>query len=286
MDVTRLASALRTADIAHPAHGLDDSGAAGVFDLGTQVRDVHVDVVGVAHVFEAQRLVRDALAREHGLGMRHKQGENVELAGREHDGRAADRDFAAVGVERDRVHGERSGGGQDGSLGRVADRGHRSGADAHAVRHTRPGAGIASARSRPHGLRALQRHADPCEQLLNRKWLGQVIVGAGIEPGYLVHYGIARGNHNHRHVLVLADTSQDLHAVELRQQYIEQDQIVVALQRQVHGGAAVGGVLHLVALVLQLECHKAGDFLLVLYDQDPCHACPPSAITCRRSDFA
>ncbi len=86
MEVTRLASAFRTADIAHPAHGLDDAGAAGVLDLGTQVRDVYVDVVGVAHVFVAQRFVRDALAREHGLGMRHKQGEDVELAGREHDG--------------------------------------------------------------------------------------------------------------------------------------------------------------------------------------------------------
>ena len=73
---------------------------------------------------------------------------------------------------------------------------------------------------------------------------------------------------------MLAYAPQYLHAVELRQQYIEQDQIVVALQRQVHSGAAVGGVFHLVALVLQLERHKAGDFLLVLYDQDPCHACP------------
>ena len=34
MEVTRLASALRAADIAHPAHGLDDAGAAGVLDLG------------------------------------------------------------------------------------------------------------------------------------------------------------------------------------------------------------------------------------------------------------
>ena len=73
---------------------------------------------------------------------------------------------------------------------------------------------------------------------------------------------------------MLADAPQHLHTVELRQQHVEQNQIVVALQRQVHGGAAVGGVLHLVALVLQLECHKAGDFLLVLYDQDSCHVCP------------
>ena len=65
---------------------------------------------------------------------------------------------------------------------------------------------------------------------------------------------------------MFAYAPQHLHAVELRQQHIEQNQIVVALQRQVHGGAAVGGVLHLVALVLQLERHKAGDFLLVLYD--------------------
>lgn len=82
------------------------------------------------------------------------------------------------------------------------------------LRYVRPNA--ANARSRPHGLRALQRHADPGEQFLNRKWLGQVIVGAGIEPGNLVHHGIARGDHNHRHILVLADASQHLHAVELR----------------------------------------------------------------------
>ena len=71
---------------------------------------------------------------------------------------------------------------------------------------------------------------------------------------------------------MLAHAPQHLHTVELWQQHVEQNQIVV--QRQVDGGAAVGGVLHLVALVLQLERHKAGDFLLVLYDQDSCHAFP------------
>ena len=111
MEVTRLVSAFRATDIAHPAHSLDDAGTAGVFDLGAQVRDVYVDVVGVSYVFVAQCLVRDALAREHGAGMCHKQGEDVELAGRERDGRAADRDFAAVGVERNRAHGERGRGG-------------------------------------------------------------------------------------------------------------------------------------------------------------------------------
>lgn len=165
-------------------------------------------------------------------------------------------------------------GGRGSGLGRVGCRGHCGDTGARAACRDRPSTGASNARSRPHGLRALQRHADPCEQLLNRKWLGQVIVGAGIEPGHLVHHGIARGDHNHRHILVLADTPQDLHTVELRQQHIEQNQIVVALQRQVHGGATVGGVLHLVAFVLQLERHKAGDFLLVLYDQNPCHACP------------
>ena len=83
-----------------------------VFDLGAQVRNVHVDVVGVAHVFVAQRFVRDALAREHGAGMRHKQGENVELAGSQHDGRAVDCDFAAVRVERDRATASVAGEGE------------------------------------------------------------------------------------------------------------------------------------------------------------------------------
>ena len=219
MEVTRLVSAVRAADIAHPAHGLDDAGAAGVLDLGAQVRDVHVDVVGVAHVLVAECLVRDALAREHGAGVCHKQGEDVELAGGQRDGRAADRGFAAVGVECDRSHGERGGGGRGGGLGRVASRECGS-IGAHGAR---PGADAANARSRPHGLRALQRHADPCEQLLNRKWLGQVIVGTGVEPGHLVHHGVARGDHDYRHILVLADAPQHLHAVELRQQHVEQN---------------------------------------------------------------
>lgn len=113
--------------------------------LARRMRDVHVDVVGVAHVFVAQRFVRDAFAREHGLGMRHKQGEDIELAGRERNGRAADRDFAAVGVERNRAHGERGGGERGGNLGRVTDRGHRSGADTRAACRARPDA--ANARS-------------------------------------------------------------------------------------------------------------------------------------------
>lgn len=69
-----------------PRARFDDAGTASVFDFGAQVRDVYVDVVGVAHVFVAQRFVRDALTREYGFGMRHKQCEDVELAGGQHDG--------------------------------------------------------------------------------------------------------------------------------------------------------------------------------------------------------
>ena len=184
---------------------------------------MHVDVVGVAHVLVAECLVRDALAREHGAGVCHKQGKHVELTCREHDGRAADCDLAAVRVECDRAHGERGGGGRGGGLGRVASREHRSGTGTRAVRSARPSNNTANARSRPHGLRALQRHADPCEQLLDRKRLGQVIVGTGVEPGHLVHHGVARGDHDYRHILVLADAPQHLHAVELRQQHVEQN---------------------------------------------------------------
>ena len=117
----------------------------------------------------------------------------------------------------------------------------------------------------------LERHADACQELLDGKGLGDVVVRPGVEARHLVHHGIACGQQDDRGVLLTAQAAQDLHAVELRQQHVEEDQVIVGREGRLHARAPVRSLVDLVALVTELELDKARDLLFVLYDQDPSH---------------
>ncbi len=66
---------------------------------------------------------------------------------------------------------------------------------------------------RSRGLRALKRDADPGEQFLDRERLGDVVVGAGVEAGHLIHHRIPRRQQDDRNALLLAEAPQHLYAV-------------------------------------------------------------------------
>ena len=121
-------------------------------------------------------------------------------------------------------------------------------------------------------LPALERDANPRQQLLDGEGLGDVVVRTRVEARDLVHHGVPRGEHDDGRRLLAADAAEDLHAVELGEEYVEKNQVVVTGEGQLDAGPAVGRLVHLVALVLELELDEARDLLLVLYDQDPSHS--------------
>ena len=60
---------------------------------------------------------------------------------------------------------------------------------------------------------ALQGHADARKELLDGERLGDVVVGAGVEAGHLIHHRIPRRQQDDRNALLLAEAPQHLYAV-------------------------------------------------------------------------
>ena len=75
-----------------------------------------------------------------------------------------------------------------------------------------------------------QPGADAREQLLEHERLGDVVVGAEVEPGDRVGDLVARGEHEHRQLLAAgAQRAQDREAVLARQADVEDQQVEVVV---------------------------------------------------------
>ena len=110
------------------------------------------------------------------------------------------------------------------------------------------------------GLQAGQE-LDPAERL------GQVVVGAGIEPPHLVSLGSQGGEHEHRHVAHVPDALQDLPTVQVGEPDVEDDDVGVALVELAHPVAAFEGLRDRVALALEEGSEELPDVRLILNDQ-------------------
>ena len=123
----------------------------------------------------------------------------------------------------------------------------------------------AATEHRPHARR----------QLPQAEWLGDVVVGADVEPGDAVAFARARRQHDDRNVRGVwarAQDSADFETAQHRQVQIQQDQIGLALRDDAQRGVAGLDDLHLDAADLfQCVLDQSGDVLLVLDDQ---HARP------------
>ena len=70
-----------------------------------------------------------------------------------------------------------------------------------------------------------QQRAHAREQLLALERLDEVVVGAGVEPLDARFERVARGQHQDRHVVVLAQRLGDLDPVEAGEAEVEHDEV-------------------------------------------------------------
>ena len=77
--------------------------------------------------------------------------------------------------------------------------------------------------------RAAQGGFDAAAELAHRERLGDVVVGADLEPGDLVGLAALRGQHDDRHLAARAQLAADLDAVELGQHQVEDDEVEATL---------------------------------------------------------
>ena len=116
---------------------------------------------------------------------------------------------------------------------------------------------------------AAQQRAQPREQLVALEGLDEVVVGAGVEALHARLDGVAGGEHQDRHVAVLAQPPAHLHAVQLRQPEVEHHRVGLEHAGLVEGGLAVAGHAHLVALLVERAAQDAGDVGVVLHHEHP-----------------
>ena len=126
-------------------------------------------------------------------------------------------------------------------------------------------------RGRALGAAPPQERAHAREELLERKGLGEVVVGASSRPATLSATP-SRAVSMRTGVLILcaAERLQHVEAVALGQHHVEHDEVVglIALH-EVEGDRAVGGDLDRVPLLLEPLAEKARHLALVFDDQDP-----------------
>ena len=117
---------------------------------------------------------------------------------------------------------------------------------------------------------ALEGHPDPGQKFLDSKRLRNVVHRPGVQAGDLVHHSVPRRKEDHRRVLGLLEPPQDLHAAELGKHDIQKYQVIILLKGHVQGGPAVGGFVHPVTLVEELQFHEPGQLLLIFNYQNTC----------------
>ena len=114
-----------------------------------------------------------------------------------------------------------------------------------------------------------QRYADPGEQLVDPERLRHVIVRTEVERAHLVSLAAARGEHDDGRPRTLADVTDDLEPIPVRQVDVENDEV---------GGTAVVARLRLARRLRGLDLEpvpakvrpkRAHHGRLVVHDEQP-----------------
>ena len=125
-----------------------------------------------------------------------------------------------------------------------------------------------------HPLPASQQAAQPRQQDLQLERLGQVVIGAGLEPLQHISRPAARGQHQHgNEVACRPQLLHDIKAVAARQHHVEDHRIVGGAigQQPVKRRLAVAVHIDHMALGFKVEPQALGEVRLVFDDQDVAH---------------
>ena len=119
-----------------------------------------------------------------------------------------------------------------------------------------------------------EKGINPCLQLGEIDRLGDVVVGAGVQPFDLVLGGVERRLHydgNERQLFgrdLGLEPSDDFHAVHLRHHHVEENQVWTNLIYLFQCLLAIVGSIHFVAARLQTGTQELDVVLVIVYDKD------------------
>ncbi len=120
-------------------------------------------------------------------------------------------------------------------------------------------------------LRPAQQRVDTGHHLLRAEGLGDVVVGAELQPDDAVHLVGAGGDHDHGQVgepVVVADVTADFEPVHAGQHAVEDDEVgAVRMHPRQRVGAVADGV-HVVVGTFEVVPQEVSDVRVVLDDED------------------
>ena len=106
------------------------------------------------------------------------------------------------------------------------------------------------------------------QEFVQRKRLGNVIVGSQLEREDLVDFLILCGQHDYRHRARFANLFARFHAVEHRQHDVEYDQVRLFVLRHSDSAAPVAGGDDFITAALEVVAQRLQDRRLVVNDED------------------
>ena len=120
---------------------------------------------------------------------------------------------------------------------------------------------------------ASQHGLDACQQFGKDEGFDQIVVGARAQTAHPVFHAVRRGQHDHRRVLVLPERLQQREAVRARQHHVQENEVVVALDRHVAPVDAIGRDIDDVAALREPPAKMARE-LGVVFDDEDSHGMP------------
>jgi hypothetical protein len=210
-------------------------------DVAVDGAIIHIDIVAVGGIHQLVAGFDEA-------GARGQRFEDHEFGDRQRD--IAAPPLAAIpdhAVAR-RVHGQAT--AHDGFGAQIIA----------GFRH-RVGRGTAIGRPPQHGPDAFDQQA-----LAER--LADIIVGAHGKAQRLVDLGVLRREEDHRHLALLAQALEHLHAVHARHLDVEHDQIGRILDQRPQRGIAIGIKPHRKAFGLQRDGYRGQDVAIIVDQRD------------------
>src|SRR6516225_413222 len=217
-------------------NGHDEPRNGGVvLDLLAQLRDVHVDRARQRRLVVLPDLIQQAVPRNHLAAMRDEVLEQPELPSRHRDGLPPFPELGRLEVDHDVAEG-------------VNARGPRAAAD------------------------AAQQRLDPRRQLHEPERLRHVVVRAELQADHLVDLLAPGGQHEDRHAAPLgAKSLADLHAAELREHHVQDDDVGGVLARGRKPRLAVPRERDLVPFVREAVAERGRHRGVVLDEEHPGH---------------
>ena len=120
------------------------------------------------------------------------------------------------------------------------------------------------------GVPAEQR-ANASDQLARGERLREVIVGTELEANDLVDLGVARRQHQDRHVTLAPDPPADLEPVNVRQHHVEDDDLGPILAERLKSALAILGGEHFKAFLSKRVAEGMTQIRVVVDDQQSRH---------------